>query len=229
MGKNEGPCSVQDCGRKAFATGLCTAHYYRKRKGQPLDGPIHDKASETFEGRFRRNTVTTEHGLIWVGATSGPYGQFAYEGKNWWAHRAAWVITTGAPIADGHHIDHNPDCPKTCVTFEHLRSVTPAEHLGLSRERGEMTDKPRLGHFTPTVVRQCKVDGCWRQMRSNGYCSAHNHRLMRYGDPATDVQVQERLPPRKDRGCLVDGCGARHNAKGYCLKHYAQLKRKGEV
>lgn len=228
MGRNDGPCTVTDCGRKAFATGLCSAHYYRKRKGQPLDGPIYDKASETFQGRFRRNTTTTEHGLIWTGGLSGPYGTFAYEGKTWWAHRAAWVIATGEQIPPGRHIDHNPDCPKTCVTVEHLRVVTPAEHLNLSRERGEMTDKPRLGQFRPTVVKQCTVDGCWRQMRSNGYCSAHKHRLVRYGDPAIEVPVKVRMAARKNRGCLVEGCEAKHNAKGYCLKHYAQRRRRGE-
>jgi HNH endonuclease len=31
--------------------------------------------------------------------------------------------------------------------------------------------------------RRCSVDGCNNPHNSNGYCTAHNHRLRRYGDP----------------------------------------------
>lgn len=44
-GKHRGvPCSIDGCGRPAWATGLCNAHYIRKKKGSDMDAPIHHRA-----------------------------------------------------------------------------------------------------------------------------------------------------------------------------------------
>lgn len=43
-------CTVDGCNRGYFATGLCSLHYQRKRKGIPLDAP----------GRMRRPTCSVD-------------------------------------------------------------------------------------------------------------------------------------------------------------------------
>ena len=38
-----------------------------------------------------------------------------------------------------------------------------------------------------TLEDLCIVDGCERIKRANGYCSAHNMRVRRYGNPHTKI------------------------------------------
>jgi len=33
-------CSIDTCGRPAYASNLCNAHYIRKRAGKPMDAPV---------------------------------------------------------------------------------------------------------------------------------------------------------------------------------------------
>lgn len=40
-------CEVDGCGRKAYASNLCNAHYIRKRKGLDLSKPIRYRTSDT--------------------------------------------------------------------------------------------------------------------------------------------------------------------------------------
>ena len=171
------PCQIADCGRTSFARGHCHTHYYRLRKGLDMHAPVYDKSTETFEDRFWRNVVETDHGLMWTGAVSGKYkkyGSFTYQGVRWWAHRAAWVIQNGS-IPDGLHIDHNPECPGACVTVAHLRVLTPSEHMQVGWARGEYQGVLRRG--------QCEVDGCDRPHDHHGYCRMHARRLERTGSP----------------------------------------------
>lgn len=66
----------------------------------------------------------------------------------------------------------------------------------------------------------CSVDGCNKQAFRKGLCSAHNHRLQRYGDP-THVE--------KYRGiCAVPGCGQPVHGGGFCQPHYGRWKRHGD-
>lgn len=168
-------CSV--CHREPFARGYCHTHYYRLRNGLDMTAPVHDKMSESFEDRFRRNVEKTEHGWEWIGAKSGRwkrYGGFTYRGERWWAHRAAWSLYVD-PIPEGFHIDHDPGCPGACVTVAHLRCLSPSEHMKLTWARGEMDSRPKRGG--------CSLDGCDRLHAFLGYCSVHARRLKRTGSP----------------------------------------------
>lgn len=68
----------------------------------------------------------------------------------------------------------------------------------------------------------CAVDGCQNPVRTAGLCSAHYHRLTRYGDP-TYVP-----PPRAISKCSVEGCDANVAGKGYCRKHYKRFRAHGD-
>ncbi len=75
------------------------------------------------------------------------------------------------------------------------------------------------------MSKECAVGGCLKEAVSRGMCSAHYHRLMRYGDP-------EFVPPRKPPSiCAVDGCTSqvgRSGGRGFCRKHYKRLLDHGD-
>ena len=54
-----------------------------------------------------------------------------------------------------------------------------------------------------------------------GYCSAHFHRLQRYGDP------NYRPPRAKDAECIVEGCPQPGHSRGWCRQHYERWRKYG--
>lgn len=75
------------------------------------------------------------------------------------------------------------------------------------------------------VQRTCIVDGCEKpRKRKSRMCSAHRHRLTRYGDPLGGPPPR---PPAPVRTCEVDGCDRKHYAKGWCTRHYDRAFRRG--
>lgn len=66
--------------------------------------------------------------------------------------------------------------------------------------------------------RVCVIEGCGRKHHANGYCSAHNHRLMKYGDPTfvsdhrprvDHVERAEDVRWMADTGECLSGAAAR--------------------
>lgn len=70
----------------------------------------------------------------------------------------------------------------------------------------------------------CKFDGCDREKRANGYCSKHNSRLRKFGDPAL---CGTGPIDRTIKYCKLDDCEHEHYAKGYCRKHYNSFRLSG--
>lgn len=135
-------CSFEDCGRDANSGGLCGSHVYQKVNQGYLTALRPQNA--TLEQAFRFGIIKTEHGWEWRTASGGSksgkpgkYGVFSHQGKSWYAHRAAWTIKNG-PIPEGMEVDHDPGCPKTCVTMKHLTLRTKREHAIVGWERGEL-------------------------------------------------------------------------------------------
>lgn len=120
---------------------------------------------------FEEGVVTTDHGLEWRHPYSiDPYGMVIWDTdsgrKRCRAHRVAWILKYGH-IPNGYEIDHQPDCPKTCVTIEHLQLLTKSEHTKLGWERGELNGgwgtarqrihPPRPESFIWKSERLCKL------------------------------------------------------------------------
>lgn len=77
------------------------------------------------------------------------------------------------------------------------------------------------------MAKICSIDGCERGHYGNGFCSLHNDRFKRYGDP---LYVQKKRPPNyKAAGCSVEGCKAPMFAKGLCRHHCTKMEKFGDV
>ncbi len=63
---------------------------------------------------------------IWQGATSQGYGRTRFEGKPWFAHRLAYMLTWSG-IPDGMTLDHLC-CNPLCVYPWHLEPVSSVEN-----------------------------------------------------------------------------------------------------
>lgn len=67
-----------------------------------------------------------------------------------------------------------------------------------------------------TAPRQCREDGCDRNVDALNLCSLHYQRLKRTGTTAAPVRRQT---------CERPGCDRPHLAKGLCSRHYAQQRK----
>ncbi len=77
----------------------------------------------------------------------------------------------------------------------------------------------------------CKIDSCNNKYHGNGYCSAHNHRLARYGNPIYIPSKKTREEIRSSRNdigrhmnyngywLILCPCHPNADKKGYMLEH----------
>lgn len=127
---------------------------------------------EDMEASFRKGTIQTEHGLEWATPRENGYGTCSWTTKGFSmqirAHRVAWILENGE-IPEGFDIDHEPSCPKSCVTVSHLQALSRSDHIRLGWERGEINGgwgtkrerihEPRPRAFAWQVERECKNCG----------------------------------------------------------------------
>lgn len=133
-------CSIEECSKPVKAKGLCNPHYQRLRLGKPVEDKMRPKQYDSLQHCFEFNTENTEHGLIWTGPISNGYGIMSVGGrraKQVRAHRYSWELVNG-PIDEGLELDHEPSCPKNCVTVKHLTPLTKSEHATLGWKRGQL-------------------------------------------------------------------------------------------
>jgi len=90
--------------------------------------PILEKLSDSVIRRFNNKpTVSVDGCTIWT-AGNGRYGRFYIDGDQYFAHRIAVVLATGADIAPDMDVDHL--CRNTkCVNPDHLEAVTHIENI----------------------------------------------------------------------------------------------------
>lgn len=75
---------------------------------------------------------------------------------------------------------------------------------------------------------KCKVKGCERVSRSDGYCGAHLQRWLKTGDPGSAEIRARTWKISPDAVCAVDGCGGKVAKKGLCGKHYQKSRLYGD-
>lgn len=70
----------------------------------------------------------------------------------------------------------------------------------------------------------CLFEGCDREHKSRGYCSAHYWQLLQ-GKELKPIRYMRRWQGPKGVPCRFDGCTRPQKSLGYCTGHYGQFKR----
>lgn len=93
---------------------------------------------------------------IWIGRTMrGGYGHLNWDGRGWYAHRAAWTLANGT-IPDGLKVCHQCDTP-ACINVEHLFLGTDANNVADKVAKGRQAKGEKIaihvrGENSPTAT-----------------------------------------------------------------------------
>ncbi len=74
-------------------------------------------------------------------------------------------------------------------------------------------------------MKNCKVENCDKRSKAHGYCSMHNHRMNRHGDPLGGAKFRNRNPPQR---CTIPYCTHKYAADGLCYMHYQRKRSTGD-
>jgi hypothetical protein len=107
-------CTIDGCGKRLAARGLCAAHYRQDRIDNPRFIP------HTPLERFMAKVEVNPGGCwLWIaGFKTTGYGSFSINDTPDGAHRASWMLHFG-PIPDGLFVLHRCDV-RACVRPDHL-------------------------------------------------------------------------------------------------------------
>lgn len=70
----------------------------------------------------------------------------------------------------------------------------------------------------------CCIEGCFKPVKARGWCSTHNARWERHGDPTVLLKM-----PAGSRPCWVAGCDRPARGRGLCQTHYQRWRVHGDV
>lgn len=100
-------------------------------------------AEERFMEKVRKDPVTGC--WLWTGAAITGYGVFGFEGKNWPAHRWAYMLFVG----DLGNLQVCHACTvRNCVNPEHLWLGTQADNMEDAKSKGRLATGDRHGSRT---------------------------------------------------------------------------------
>lgn len=94
-------------------------------------------------------------GYKFIKYKDSPYFKGYVDGKRYWMHRYVWSYHNGEiePGNHIHHIDHDPSNNH----IDNLMSVTPKEHIKLSRELTEEQKEKRRLHVINNMIPASKA------------------------------------------------------------------------
>jgi hypothetical protein len=122
-------CSVEGCGKKHKARGLCNAHYHRHaRHNDPLAGATEQGAPIAFI--IAAGSSTTNECIVWPFATlPNGYGHLWVNGVDVLASRLICERAWGPPPSDGHEAAHSCGNGRLgCIQPRHLSWKTHSEN-----------------------------------------------------------------------------------------------------
>jgi hypothetical protein len=168
-----GRCSVEGCGNRHEARGLCKSHYsaarYRNQR------PEVDK--EPWQERFWRYVDKSrgpDECWIWTAAICDGYGRFRTGGRQYLAHRLAYELGTGEQIPADLTIDHRCHF-RSCCNPRHLRIATYKQN---NENKSSLQGNNTSGAQGVYWDKQCRV---WRAEVVN---SGIKYRLGRFDTAA---------------------------------------------
>lgn len=98
----------------------------------------------------------------WMGGpgrqTTGGYGNFGYRGRKYPAHKLAFELSRGRPVADGMNVLHHCD-RGVCCRPEHLYEGTTADNLQDMRDRRE--GKRPAAYDITHITASMELDGSY--------------------------------------------------------------------
>lgn len=131
-------CNIENCGRRALARGLCSAHYQRMKSGNLQIGrPIGDKSGMN-NPKWRGGASKMPDGRVLIFAPNHPHVSVA--GKYVLRYRLVMEKVLGRfldPSEIVHHI--NGDC--TDDRPENLQVMTQSRHCSLHSKGRKMKRK----------------------------------------------------------------------------------------
>lgn len=156
-------CSVEGCGRKAVARGLCGMHYQRWRKtADDSEVAVHAKAGEPLAWIEQHATFEGDECLIWPFAKypSG-YGMLNLpEGGATMASRFMCQKVHGEPPTELHQAAHRcGNGAMACMTPGHVYWATRSRNEADKVDHGTSNRGEGNGHakITAEIVRAIRV------------------------------------------------------------------------
>lgn len=136
------PCSVADCKGNAHsdakgATGLCGAHYQRKRNHGSLTA---GRVSPGVPLAWLHNHAdhAGDECLLWpFGSQTAGYGRVFYQGRQRGAHEVMCELAHGPKQSPEHEAAHGCGIP-ACVNPRHIRWDTRAGNFGDKKSHGTL-------------------------------------------------------------------------------------------
>lgn len=136
------PCAVDGCNGNAHsdasgATGLCGAHYQRKRNhGSVYGGRV--SPGDLILWIEAHVTHDQDECLLWPYCTQASgYGRIAYQGKQRGAHEVMCELAHGQKPSAAFEVAHGCGNP-TCVNPRHLRWDTRSGNHADKKEHGTL-------------------------------------------------------------------------------------------
>lgn len=150
-------CSVEGCGEKVHAHGMCASHAHRlRRHGDPLAGRV--KEGEPLAFLKAAVCSETDECIIWPYAklVTG-YGTIQLGGKTTRVHRASCQMAHGDPEWEALDCAHSCGV-RLCVNPRHLRWTTREGNMRDAIKHGTTTRGERHAHHVLTETDVICID-----------------------------------------------------------------------